>query len=204
MSESGADAPEQVVKFEPKRQPRSYDAPVEEAGQAIVAKIRRASELANETCDRAMKLAHKLSLELRAAEDRIKKAHRSEISLWRRTKVAPLGQVRSNHTSGRSSAAGENTAGNWAPCIDPSRPCALALCRRPIHALPECQRGDKAQLADRVGQVVRRDLRRDGPRCDRGRGGAAIMCSCCKSLGYCSYLVGSRDIKSVAGERRRS
>src|SRR6266545_4468660 len=68
MSESGADAPEQVVKFEPKRQPRSYDAPVEEAGQAIVAKIRRASELANETCDRAMKLAHKLSLELRAAE----------------------------------------------------------------------------------------------------------------------------------------
>src|SRR6266511_1159574 len=71
MSESGADAPEQVVKFEPKRQPRSYDAQVEEAGQAIVAKIRRASELANETCDRAMKLAHKLSLELRAAEDRI-------------------------------------------------------------------------------------------------------------------------------------
>jgi hypothetical protein len=63
MSENGADAPEQVVKFAPRGQPRSYDAPVEEAGQAIVAKIRRASELANETCDRAMKLAHKLSLE---------------------------------------------------------------------------------------------------------------------------------------------
>jgi hypothetical protein len=46
MSENGADAPEQVVKFEPKRQPRSYDTPVEEAGQAIVAKIRRAAELA--------------------------------------------------------------------------------------------------------------------------------------------------------------
>jgi hypothetical protein len=57
MSENGADAPE-VVQFEPKRQPRSYDTPVEEAGQAIVAKVRRAAELANETCDRAMRLAH--------------------------------------------------------------------------------------------------------------------------------------------------
>jgi hypothetical protein len=34
MSENGADAPEQVIKFEPKRQPRSYDTPVEEAGEA--------------------------------------------------------------------------------------------------------------------------------------------------------------------------
>jgi hypothetical protein len=34
MSENSADAPE-VVKFEPKRQPRSCDTPVEEAGQAI-------------------------------------------------------------------------------------------------------------------------------------------------------------------------
>ncbi len=51
MSENSADAPEQVVKFAPRGQPRSYDAPVEEAGQAVVAKSRRATELANETCD---------------------------------------------------------------------------------------------------------------------------------------------------------
>jgi predicted nucleic acid-binding Zn-ribbon protein len=70
MSENGADTPE-VVKFEPKGRPRTYDTPVEEAGQAIVAKIQRAAELANENCDRAMKLAHKLAMELRAAEDRI-------------------------------------------------------------------------------------------------------------------------------------
>jgi hypothetical protein len=81
MSENGADAPE-VVQFEPKRQPRSYDTPVEEAGQAIVAKIRRAAGLANETCDRAMKLAHKLSLELRAAEDRISQLE-AEVQLFR-------------------------------------------------------------------------------------------------------------------------
>ena len=81
MSENSADASE-VVKFEPKGQARSYDTPVEEAGQAIVAKIRRASELANETCDRAMRLAHKLSLELRAAEDRINQLE-AEVQLFR-------------------------------------------------------------------------------------------------------------------------
>jgi predicted nucleic acid-binding Zn-ribbon protein len=71
MNENGPDTPEQVVKFEPKAQPRTYDTPLDEAGQAIVAKIQRAAELANENCDRAMTLAHKLSMELRAGEDRI-------------------------------------------------------------------------------------------------------------------------------------
>jgi hypothetical protein len=71
MGENGADAPEQAVKFELRGRPRADGTPVEEAGQAIVAKIQRAAELANENCDRAMKLAHKLAMELRAAEDRI-------------------------------------------------------------------------------------------------------------------------------------
>jgi predicted nucleic acid-binding Zn-ribbon protein len=82
MSENSADTSEQVVKFEPKGQPRSYDTPVEEAGEAIVAKIRKASELANENCDRAMKLAHKLAMELRAAEDRINQLE-AEVQLFR-------------------------------------------------------------------------------------------------------------------------
>ena len=47
MSENGVDTPEQVVRFEPKAQPRAYDTPVEETGQAIIAKIQRAAELAN-------------------------------------------------------------------------------------------------------------------------------------------------------------
>ena len=71
MNENGTEVPEQVVKFEPKARPRSYDTPLDEAGQAIIAKIQRAADLANENCDRAMKLAHKLSMQLRAAEDRI-------------------------------------------------------------------------------------------------------------------------------------
>jgi len=82
MDENRADTPEQVIKFAPKGGPRSYGIPMEEAGQAIVAKIQRAAELANENCDRAMTLAHKLSMELRAAEDRINQLE-AEVQLFR-------------------------------------------------------------------------------------------------------------------------
>jgi len=63
MSEHGADTPEQVFKFAPTERPRTYGPVVEEAGEAIIAKIQKAAELSNENCDRAMRLAHKLSLE---------------------------------------------------------------------------------------------------------------------------------------------
>src|SRR5262249_51905800 len=82
MIENGADTPEPVVKFEANEQPRSHDTPLDEAGQAIVAKIQRAAELANDNCDRAMRLAHKLSMELRAAEDRINQLE-AEVELFR-------------------------------------------------------------------------------------------------------------------------
>jgi hypothetical protein len=42
--------------------------------------------------------------------------------------------ARSVPTTRRSSAAGENTGGKEAPCIAPSRRCALPAWRRPIHA----------------------------------------------------------------------
>ena len=82
MNENGTEVPEQVVKFEPKARPRSYDTPLVEAVQAIIAKIQRAADLANENCDRAMKLAHKLSMQLRAAEDRINQLE-AEVELFR-------------------------------------------------------------------------------------------------------------------------
>ena len=50
MNQNSADIPEQVVKFAPKERPRSYSTPVEEAGQAIVAKIQKAADLSNENC----------------------------------------------------------------------------------------------------------------------------------------------------------
>ena len=82
MSENGTETPEPVVKFEPKARPRSHDTPLDEAGQAIVARIQRAAELANENCDRAMKLAHKLAMQLRAAEERINQLE-AKVELFR-------------------------------------------------------------------------------------------------------------------------
>jgi hypothetical protein len=71
MSEHRADTPEQVLNFLPKEWPNGYGAQVEEVGQAIVTKIQTAADLSNENCDRALALAHKLSMQLRTAEDRI-------------------------------------------------------------------------------------------------------------------------------------
>ena len=82
MSGHGADTPEQVLKFVPTERPRTYGPVVEEAGEAIIAKIQKAAELSNENCDRVMKLAHKLSMELRAAEDRINQLE-AEVELFR-------------------------------------------------------------------------------------------------------------------------
>jgi hypothetical protein len=82
MSEHGADTPEQVLKFVPTERPRTYGPVVEEAGEAIIAKIQKAAELSNENCDRAMKLAHKLSMQLRAAEERISQLE-AEVELFR-------------------------------------------------------------------------------------------------------------------------
>ena len=82
MNQNSADAPEQVVKFEPKERPRNYGTMVEEAGQAIIARIQKAADLSNENCDRAMRLAHKLSMQLRTAEDRINQLE-AEVELFR-------------------------------------------------------------------------------------------------------------------------
>jgi hypothetical protein len=71
VNENDADTPEQVLKFVPKERPSSYGILAEEAGQAIIGKIQEAADRSNENCDRAMKLAHKLSMQLRAAEERI-------------------------------------------------------------------------------------------------------------------------------------
>jgi len=82
MSQSGFETPEQVLKFDPQAKGRSDVTPLDDAGQAIVAQIRTAADLANQDCDRAMSLAHKLSMELRAAEDRTHEL-RAEVELWR-------------------------------------------------------------------------------------------------------------------------
>jgi hypothetical protein len=80
MRDNGADVPEQVRQFAPKKNPpiapkaeppRSDGDPLDQSGEAIVAILQHAAALSNETCDRADRLAGKLSLELHVAEDRI-------------------------------------------------------------------------------------------------------------------------------------
>ena len=73
MSPSAPDIPERVVEFAPKeKSPRNDGDALDQFGQAVIALLQKAANLPNERCDRAMELAHKLSLQLCAAEDRIK------------------------------------------------------------------------------------------------------------------------------------
>jgi hypothetical protein len=58
MDQDRSEITEQVIQFPPKQQ-SGY--PADEAGQAVIAQIRRAAQLANENCDPAMALAHKLA-----------------------------------------------------------------------------------------------------------------------------------------------
>jgi hypothetical protein len=82
MDQRGTDVPEPVLKFAPKEKTPTNGVQLDEAGKTIVAKIRTAADLANEDCDRAMSLAHKLSMELRAGEDRTHQL-KAEVELWR-------------------------------------------------------------------------------------------------------------------------
>ena len=82
MNQRSNDTPEQVLKFVPKEKAPNKVPQVDEAGQAIVAQIRTAADLAKEDCDRAMTLAHRLSMELRAAEDRTHEME-AEAEHWR-------------------------------------------------------------------------------------------------------------------------
>jgi hypothetical protein len=70
MEKRATGTPEPALKFAPKDGPREDD-PTDQSGRAVVAMLQQAANLSNENCDRAMSLAHKLSLQLRAAEDRI-------------------------------------------------------------------------------------------------------------------------------------
>ena len=81
MNQRETDTSEQVLKLASKEKAQNRVAELDDAGQAIVAQIRTAADLVKEDCDRAMSLAHKLSMELRAAEDRTQQMAR-EVEHW--------------------------------------------------------------------------------------------------------------------------
>lgn len=67
-------APEKVIPFapSPREQQRQNDGdPIDRSGLAIVSMLQDAVDVAKQNCERAMDIAHKLSLKLREAEDRI-------------------------------------------------------------------------------------------------------------------------------------
>ena len=65
--------PKETIPVDPKSKelPAEGDA-IDRTGQAIVSLLQEAAEKANSDCDRAMELADKLSMQLRAAEERIR------------------------------------------------------------------------------------------------------------------------------------
>ena len=73
MSNSGPDTPETIIPF-----PSGGD-PLDRTGQTILGLLQRAAAIAEKNSQHALGVAHKLSLELRAAEDHIKKL---EADLW--------------------------------------------------------------------------------------------------------------------------
>lgn len=63
---------EQAVQFALEKPPRNADDALDQAGEATIALLQQAASSSNERCERAMDKAHKLSMQLRAAEDRIR------------------------------------------------------------------------------------------------------------------------------------
>ena len=59
-----------VVAFAPKKGRPDTAMLADDAGHGIIALLRKAADMAKQDCDRAMDLAHKLSSQLRAAEER--------------------------------------------------------------------------------------------------------------------------------------
>jgi TolA-binding protein len=71
MDQRPSGAPE-VLAFAPNKQkPSSGVNAIDQQGQAVVALLQDAANISKENVDRAMSLAHKLSMQLRATEDRI-------------------------------------------------------------------------------------------------------------------------------------
>ena len=124
MGQGRSEIIEQVVKFPPKQQSGN---PADEAGQAVIAQIRKAAELANENCDRAMALAHKLAMQLRAAEDRITELE-AEVTLVRDRATRAEGWLQTIHSeieqkliTPRSAFGPEQTLVSSDPDTEPSQ-----------------------------------------------------------------------------------
>jgi len=72
MSQYAPERPKNIVPFAPGQKDQLDESDVDRSGHAIVALLQEAAQVASANCDRAMDVAHKLSGQLRASEDRAK------------------------------------------------------------------------------------------------------------------------------------
>jgi hypothetical protein len=70
MGVQKGEAAASVIAFAPKKGPPDATMVADDAGQHIVALMQKASDMAKADCQRAMDVAHRVSTELRAAEER--------------------------------------------------------------------------------------------------------------------------------------
>jgi hypothetical protein len=74
MSMQG-DKPNTIIPFAPAAKGQSeVNVVADDSGRSILTLLQRAADMAKEDCARAMDLAHKLSFQLRAAEERVREA----------------------------------------------------------------------------------------------------------------------------------
>ena|SRR5262249_27953797 len=108
--------PAELLVLAPKRAPQDGADPIDQAGHAVVAMLHQAAHLSEENLQRAMSMAHKVSVQLRAAEDRIaqlqgevehlqKRANRAE-QVARNDQAGDRGQPDRFHRSQSARAAG--------------------------------------------------------------------------------------------------
>ena len=75
MSSYAPDKAGTIVPFAPTpKQQADVNVVADDSGRTIVALLQKAADMAKEDCARAMDLAHKLSFQLRAAEERLREA----------------------------------------------------------------------------------------------------------------------------------
>jgi hypothetical protein len=75
MSGYAPDKPAAVIPFAPapKAQPEA-NVVADDSGRSIMALLQKAADMAKEDCSRAIDLAHRLSFQLRTAEERLREA----------------------------------------------------------------------------------------------------------------------------------
>jgi hypothetical protein len=85
MSVQAGETPSSVLAFAPKKErpdatewPAATTVTADDAGHGIIALLQKAADMAKSDCERAMSLAHKFSLQVRAAEERAQPPRRGQ------------------------------------------------------------------------------------------------------------------------------